>query len=287
MRQINAFPLVEALPTWCDGCLDLSVCHNRPVDDRTALQQRLGMAVRDARSRRGLSIEAAAKDAGISPVTWRRVERGQGVYEPTMRKVESYFGVPDGSITTAFSSTEAMTAFAARLDNLDVSTTPATRDHLRNTDIYLHSREAASDQGARHVDLSLVAEKAAEVITSISPEDDEAERETLTQRVVHQFISNDTHTLEDIYDSVGALLLFYEREIGPAEREYADLATKLIELARSNSRSTHFESDIKEAEAKLASLESSLDARRTVLMGVIRGMQTSVVTILVRNALER
>ncbi|MEV8610082.1 helix-turn-helix transcriptional regulator [Amycolatopsis sp. NPDC051373] len=78
---------------------------------------RLGDAVRDARGTLGLSLEAAAEGAGVSHVTWRRVERGHGTYRPTHTALEQYFGLPEGSIKQALTSEPAMQEFERRLQS--------------------------------------------------------------------------------------------------------------------------------------------------------------------------
>lgn len=76
----------------------------------------LANLVRLNRLNRGLSIDDAANSAGMSPVTWTRVERGQSVRGLTYAGVENVFGWMPG----------AMTRF------LEAGATPApTRDEVR------------------------------------------------------------------------------------------------------------------------------------------------------------
>jgi transcriptional regulator with XRE-family HTH domain len=76
---------------------------------------KLGAVVRAARKNHGVSVDTAAMAAGISPVTWRRVEHGKGIYTRTARKMEDYFGVPWGSIAEAQASDDAMDRFEQQI----------------------------------------------------------------------------------------------------------------------------------------------------------------------------
>lgn len=98
------------------------------MDSRDTLQLRLGAAVRAVRGRRGVSVESAAKRAGLSPVTWRRIEHGHGVYGRTVRKLEAYLALPEGAIADALEGDEAMAGLEDRLADLeeDASTTRST-----------------------------------------------------------------------------------------------------------------------------------------------------------------
>jgi hypothetical protein len=86
------------------------------VDNLDDLHHRLGDVIRAARAALGVSIDAAARGAKVSPVTWRRVERGQGIYGPTKKKVEAYLGLPEGAITDALVSDDAMLKFEQMAD---------------------------------------------------------------------------------------------------------------------------------------------------------------------------
>lgn len=58
----------------------------------------LGKHIKLLRDSQRLSMEAAAVKAQISAVTWRRVEKGQGVQTRTYRAVEEILGLPRGII---------------------------------------------------------------------------------------------------------------------------------------------------------------------------------------------
>jgi transcriptional regulator with XRE-family HTH domain len=81
----------------------------------------------------GHSIESIARLVGVSHVTWRRVERGEGVYTPTMRKMEDYFGLAEGVVQGALTSDEEMTAFERQIQAISegkIVEEPSA--HLRN-----------------------------------------------------------------------------------------------------------------------------------------------------------
>jgi transcriptional regulator with XRE-family HTH domain len=54
----------------------------------------LGQRVTTARLRRGLGKEAAAREAGVSSITLKRIEDGLSVRDDSRAKVLSYFGMP-------------------------------------------------------------------------------------------------------------------------------------------------------------------------------------------------
>lgn len=58
----------------------------------------LGRQVKLLREGQRLSLEAAARKAQLSAVTWRRVEHGQGVQGRTYRAVEETLSLPRGVI---------------------------------------------------------------------------------------------------------------------------------------------------------------------------------------------
>jgi DNA-binding XRE family transcriptional regulator len=59
---------------------------------------KIAVAVIDARNERGWTKEEAGRKAGISSITWKRVEDGEKVRETTYRAMESAFGWTVGSV---------------------------------------------------------------------------------------------------------------------------------------------------------------------------------------------
>jgi DNA-binding XRE family transcriptional regulator len=66
----------------------LCVPATMPGVDEDEGRQRLAQAVRAARLRAGLGKEGAARDAGISSITWSRVEDGLSVQDVKLAAVE-------------------------------------------------------------------------------------------------------------------------------------------------------------------------------------------------------
>jgi transcriptional regulator with XRE-family HTH domain len=60
----------------------------------TAVLGDLSAVTCNAREAAGISVEDAAEMVGISHVTWRRIERGQGVYGRTVEALEQFCGFP-------------------------------------------------------------------------------------------------------------------------------------------------------------------------------------------------
>lgn len=67
-------------------------------EDGSAALWVLGQRVRAARLAAGLSIDAAAEQAGMSPVTWGRVEKGETVRALTYTAVEKILRWQHGSV---------------------------------------------------------------------------------------------------------------------------------------------------------------------------------------------
>ncbi|WP_074329660.1 helix-turn-helix domain-containing protein [Mycobacteroides abscessus] len=59
-------------------------------------RSRIGGAVEQARIERGWGKEAAARHAGISSITWKRVEDGLSVRDTSLRAIEKTLGWPPG-----------------------------------------------------------------------------------------------------------------------------------------------------------------------------------------------
>lgn len=64
----------------------------------------VGALVRHARKQRGLSVEAVAQAVGMSPVTWRGLEKGRRAYATTMGAAETHLGLPKGALAQAIES---------------------------------------------------------------------------------------------------------------------------------------------------------------------------------------
>ncbi|MEC3974758.1 helix-turn-helix domain-containing protein [Amycolatopsis sp. H20-H5] len=76
----------------------------------------VGQLIRAARERRRVALKAAATAAGISTVTWRRVERGQSTYGPTHEALENWFGLPSGALSKATDGATTVDDFALELE---------------------------------------------------------------------------------------------------------------------------------------------------------------------------
>lgn len=58
----------------------------------------LGFLVRAVRSDRRVSVEKVSADAGIGHMTYRRIEAGKAVRMSTLGALDSYFGLPAGTL---------------------------------------------------------------------------------------------------------------------------------------------------------------------------------------------
>jgi transcriptional regulator with XRE-family HTH domain len=74
------------------------------------LRRRLsvGTCLRIWRARRDLSIETVAERAGISHVTYRRVEAGRSVRDSTYTALEDFLELPPGTIIRALVADDAV-----------------------------------------------------------------------------------------------------------------------------------------------------------------------------------
>lgn len=75
----------------------------------------LGAFLRVRRGREGLSVETMVERAGLSHMTWRRLEDGYQARPKTYAAVESVFGLPAGSLTRALSDDAALVELAGHL----------------------------------------------------------------------------------------------------------------------------------------------------------------------------
>lgn len=75
----------------------------------------LGAFLRVRRGREGLSVETMTERAGLSHMTWRRLEDGYAVRPKTYAAVETVFGLPAGSLTRALSDDSALVELAGLL----------------------------------------------------------------------------------------------------------------------------------------------------------------------------
>lgn len=59
----------------------------------------------------GLSLEGAAREAGVAKGTWRKVEEGAPAFDSTLGRIETYFAWPVGTmlaiLSGSFSEAEA------------------------------------------------------------------------------------------------------------------------------------------------------------------------------------
>lgn len=67
-----------------------------------AERQRLGRAIRRERLARGMTIESAAKSAGMALKTLSRIESGPPVREQNIAKLDGLLGLPPGSALAAW-----------------------------------------------------------------------------------------------------------------------------------------------------------------------------------------
>lgn len=84
----------------------------------------LGACVQLTRTRRKLSVEKIAEEAGIGHVTWRRVEDGKTVRVATYANLDSYFQLPPGSMQRAAVDDSHLVGLAQLLDIAHAGDTP-------------------------------------------------------------------------------------------------------------------------------------------------------------------
>jgi transcriptional regulator with XRE-family HTH domain len=90
-----------------------------PLADRDRHDARalaMGAALRSFRARRGWSVEAAAIQAGMSHMAWRRIEDSHTVRAATLVKVETLLDLPFGSLRRALGDDTAMVDVLIALD---------------------------------------------------------------------------------------------------------------------------------------------------------------------------
>jgi transcriptional regulator with XRE-family HTH domain len=75
----------------------------------------VGAILRAARRNRGLSAQGAAHRAGLSPITWRKVEAGGLVRAATLSALDGFHGLPDGTLHAATWSASGLDALASAL----------------------------------------------------------------------------------------------------------------------------------------------------------------------------
>jgi transcriptional regulator with XRE-family HTH domain len=66
-------------------------------DVLAAYEQDYAQAVKEERTRRGWTIEEAARRGGASYKTWQRIENGQPIQDTTFLKVDRAFGLQEGT----------------------------------------------------------------------------------------------------------------------------------------------------------------------------------------------
>lgn len=87
-----------------------------PLDARareSARRRALGAVVRSFRRARGWSVRDAAADAGVAPMTWRRVEQGLEVRACTLARLDRALSRPAGDVASALEDDVAATGLAA------------------------------------------------------------------------------------------------------------------------------------------------------------------------------
>lgn len=84
-------------------------------DDEAMRRCALGAVLRHWRASKGLSVEAMAEHAGLSHMTWRRLEDGHAVRPLTYRTVEQAADVPAGLVVRALKDDEALIELAEKL----------------------------------------------------------------------------------------------------------------------------------------------------------------------------
>lgn len=78
----------------------------------------IGSAIRTHRWHQGWTIEGTADAAGLSHVTWRRLERGQGVRQHTLTKLEDFYDLERGLLSRALNDLPVAKLLADRINGV-------------------------------------------------------------------------------------------------------------------------------------------------------------------------
>lgn len=99
-------------------------------------RQQIAAHVAAARITHRWGKEEAARQAGVSSITWKRVEDGLSVREPKLRAVEASLGWPEGTIHAVARENHApqpipvSTTYRARLNTASVDEECAAMDRI-------------------------------------------------------------------------------------------------------------------------------------------------------------
>ncbi|MGH2618600.1 MAG: helix-turn-helix domain-containing protein, partial [Thermomicrobiales bacterium] len=88
---------------------------NRPTEQLAAQARRvqaLAAIVKIVRTKEGKSIEAAAKEAGVGHMTWRRLEEGNTVRAQTYAALDRAYSLPPGTALRAVNTDEGIVNLA-------------------------------------------------------------------------------------------------------------------------------------------------------------------------------
>jgi transcriptional regulator with XRE-family HTH domain len=102
------------------------------TDDAEALRRcALGAFLRHWRASQDLSVEAMAERAGLSHMTWRRLEDGHAIRARSLGIVEQAAGLPSGAIIRALNDDDALVELAEKL-GIEIDKNQSSQAFLRS-----------------------------------------------------------------------------------------------------------------------------------------------------------